>query len=37
MMASSALLGEDFDVLADGKVVGRIYGDESASTPPELR
>jgi hypothetical protein len=22
---------EDYDVLADGKVVGRIYGDESAS------
>jgi hypothetical protein len=28
---------EDFDVLADGKVVGRIYEDASASTPPELR
>jgi hypothetical protein len=28
---------EDYDVLADGKVVGRIYGDASASTPPELR
>jgi hypothetical protein len=28
---------EDFDVIADGKVVGRIYGDGSASTPPELR
>jgi hypothetical protein len=27
----------DFDVLADGKVVGRIYEDASASTPPELR
>jgi hypothetical protein len=24
-------------VLADGKVVGRIYEDGSASTPPELR
>jgi hypothetical protein len=24
-------------VLADGKVVGRIYEDASASTPPELR
>jgi hypothetical protein len=31
------LRGEDFDVLADGKVVGRIYEDASASTPPELR
>jgi hypothetical protein len=28
---------EDYDVLADGKVVGRIYEDGSASTPPELR
>ena len=28
---------EDFDVLADGVVVGRIYSDASASTPPELR
>jgi hypothetical protein len=28
---------EDYDVLADGKVVGRIYEDDSASTPPELR
>jgi hypothetical protein len=28
---------EDYDVLADGKVVGRIYHDASASTPPELR
>ena len=37
MTASSALRGEDFDVLADGKVVGRIYEDASASTPPELR
>jgi hypothetical protein len=27
----------DFDVLADGKVIGRIYEDASASTPPELR
>ena len=26
---------EDYDVLADGKVVGRIYEDASASTPPE--
>jgi len=24
---------EDYDVLADGKVVGRIYEDASASTP----
>ena len=29
--------GEDFDVLAEGKVVGRIYEDASASTPPEMR
>jgi hypothetical protein len=28
---------EDYDVLADGKVVGRIYEDASAGTPPELR
>jgi hypothetical protein len=28
---------EDYDVLADGKVVGRIYEDASASTPPSLR
>jgi len=28
---------EDYDVLADGKVVGRIYEQGSASTPPELR
>jgi hypothetical protein len=28
---------EDYDVLADGKAVGRIYEDASASTPPELR
>jgi hypothetical protein len=28
---------EDYDVLADGKVVGRVYEDASASTPPELR
>jgi hypothetical protein len=35
--ASSALRGEDFDVLAEGKVVGRIYEDASASTPPEMR
>jgi hypothetical protein len=24
-------------VLADGKVVGRIYADASASTPPDMR
>jgi hypothetical protein len=28
---------EDYDVLADGKVVGRILEEGSASTPPELR
>jgi hypothetical protein len=28
---------EDYDVLADGKVVGRIYDDGSFGTPPELR
>jgi hypothetical protein len=28
---------EDYDVLADGKVVGRIYEDASASTPPDMR
>jgi hypothetical protein len=28
---------EDYDVLADGKVVGRIYDDGSSGTPPELR
>jgi hypothetical protein len=28
---------EDYEVLADGKVVGRIYEDASAGTPPELR
>jgi hypothetical protein len=28
---------EDYDVLADGKVVGRIYEDAHLSTPPELR
>jgi hypothetical protein len=27
---------DDFDV-ADGKAIGRIYKDGSASTPPELR
>jgi hypothetical protein len=34
--ASSALRDEDYDVLADGKVVGRIYEDASASTPPDM-
>ena len=28
---------EDYDVLADGKVVGRIYEDADIGTPPELR
>jgi hypothetical protein len=28
---------EDCDVFADGKVVGRMYEDASASMPPELR
>jgi hypothetical protein len=28
---------EDYDVLADGKVVGRIYDDGSSGAPPELR
>jgi hypothetical protein len=28
---------EDYDVLADGKPVGRIYEDASASTPPDMR
>jgi hypothetical protein len=28
---------EDHDVLADGKVIGRIYEDASASTPPDMR
>jgi hypothetical protein len=28
---------EDYDVLADGKVVGRIHEDASASTSPEVR
>ena len=28
---------DDYDVLAGGVVVGRIYADASASTPPELR
>jgi hypothetical protein len=29
--------GEDHHVLADGRVVGRIYEEGSASTPRELR
>ena len=28
---------EDYDVLADGNVVGRIYEDASAPTPPDMR
>ena len=28
---------EDYDVLADGKVIGRIYEQGSAHDPPELR
>jgi hypothetical protein len=28
---------KDYDVLADGKVVGRIYEDASAVTPPDMR
>jgi hypothetical protein len=28
---------EDYDVLADGKVVGRIYDNGSAGTPPNMR
>jgi hypothetical protein len=28
---------EDYDVLSDGKVVGRIYEDASANTPPDMR
>jgi len=28
---------EDYDVLAEGEVVGRIYDDGSAGTAPELR
>ena len=28
---------QDEDVFADGKVVGRIYEDASASTPPDMR
>jgi hypothetical protein len=28
---------EDYDVLSDGKLVGRIYEDASASTPHAMR
>src|SRR5262245_61775647 len=28
---------EEYDVFADGKLVGRIYEDASGSAPPELR
>jgi hypothetical protein len=28
---------EDYDVLRNGKVVGRIYDDASAGTPPDMR
>jgi hypothetical protein len=28
---------EDYDVLAAGKVVGRIYEDAHLSTPPDMR
>jgi hypothetical protein len=35
--ASSALRGEDYDVLADGKVVGRIYENADLGTPPDMR
>jgi hypothetical protein len=28
---------EDYDVLADGKAVGRIYEEPSASIPPDMR
>jgi hypothetical protein len=28
---------EDYDVLADGKVVGRIYENPSVSAPPDMR
>jgi hypothetical protein len=26
-----------YDVIADGKVIGRMYEDASASTPPDMR
>jgi hypothetical protein len=28
---------EDYDVLVDGKVVGRIYENASVSAPPDMR
>jgi hypothetical protein len=28
---------EDYDVIADGKVVGRIYTNASVSPPPDMR
>jgi hypothetical protein len=28
---------EDYDILADGKVIGCIYEEPSASTPPDMR
>jgi hypothetical protein len=28
---------EDYDVLAEGKVIGRIYEQGGVGTPPELR
>jgi hypothetical protein len=28
---------DDYDVIADGKVVGRIYDNGSAGTPPDMR
>lgn len=34
---SDELKDDDYDVLGNGKVVGRIYQDASASTAPELR
>ena len=34
---SSQWQDEDYDVFADGKVIGRIYEDASASTPPDMR
>ena len=35
--ASGVWKDEDYDMLADGKVVGRIYEQGSVGTPPELR
>jgi hypothetical protein len=41
MMSSLTLkrarIEQDHDVLAEGKVVGRIYEDASATTPPDMR